>query len=73
MSLGLFAATVVLLQQHKALSVDRLAHLLAVQEDQVKAVLRDIHSQGHCILFISPRGELLRATWRDHVPEGWTE
>jgi hypothetical protein len=68
MSLGLFAATVVLLQEHKALSVERLAHLLGVQPGIVVGILTDIHAQGHCTLY-QIDGQMQRATWIDQ-PEG---
>lgn len=64
MSLGLFAATVVLLQQHQALSVERLAHLLSVHPGIVVGILRDIHAQGHCTLY-QMDGQVQRATWID--------
>lgn len=71
MSLGLFAAAVVLLQQHKALSVDRLAHLLGVNPGIVVGILTDIHAQGHCTLY-QIDGQMQRATWID-LPQGDSE
>lgn len=63
MSLGLFAAAVVLLEQHGAMSVDRLANLLAVSPGDALAMLHDIRAQGHCVLTHDVDGGVLRATW----------
>lgn len=67
MSLGLFAAAVVLLQQHGALSLARMAHLLAAPEDQVLQVLLAMKNQGHCLLTHS--GDSLRASWTPQPTE----
>lgn len=71
MSLGLFAATVVLLQQHGALSVERLAHLLATTPAEVVRILLDIHGQGHCTLYQTD-GQVQRAAWIEQ-PKGMAE
>lgn len=71
MSLGLFAAAIVLLEQHGAISVERLAQLLAVPERTVMPILFDISLQGHCTLrqFPEREGGGMQVTWIAH-PEG---
>lgn len=64
MSLGLFAAAVVLLEQHRFISVDRMAHLLGVGLADVLRMLTDMHAQGHCTLTRDAQGHVLSAAWR---------
>lgn len=65
MSLGLFAAIVIELERRASerVSVDELAQYAAVTEHQVRCVLADIHSQGHCVLFHALPGQVVGAQW----------
>ncbi len=70
MSLGLFAAIVIELERRAAdrVSVCELAEYAQVSEHAVLGVLRDIHSQGHCVLFYALRDQVVGAQWLESVP-----
>jgi hypothetical protein len=63
MSLGWYAAVVVKLEADGKASVADLAAYLAVDEARVRAVLRDIHAQGHCTLSGDDQGLIAGAQW----------
>lgn len=69
MSLGLFAAIVVELERRAAevVPVDELARYAAVQPEAVRAVLLDMHAQGHCDL-VTDLGQITAAQWLPEVP-----
>jgi hypothetical protein len=64
-SLALFMAVVVRLHADGKVAVPQLATALAVPEERVVDVLRDVRAQGHCTLWHDARGHVTGAQWQE--------
>lgn len=65
MSLGLFAAIVIKLQAEcsRVVPVAELAAWVAIPDEQVRAALLDIYTQGHCTLSLDDARHISGAQW----------